>query len=107
MALKDIIVADLKLVSSDMGSQIFSWKGEEYECIPSTTSDQLTLEVGGFSDGANISFTVLKELFTDGIYPISQQKITYKNVTYRIQSVRQEVTDAFIRLSCVGENKGI
>lgn len=106
-SLKDIIVSDLKRITIDLGSQTFEWKGEDYSCIPSSRGDIASLEVGGFSVDADLSMTVLKELFVDGILPKSQQKITYKGRGYRIITVRQDSTDAFIRLILVDDSRGI
>jgi len=105
--LQDTIINDLKMIAADLGDQTFEWEGESYTCIASSRGDIATLEVGGFSIDADLSISVLKELFADGIYPRSQKKITYKSRVYRIQTVRQDTTDAFIRLICVDDSRGI
>lgn len=105
--LQEIFVADLKSITIDLDNKVFTYGGQDYECIPSSIGDASMLEVGGFSEDSDLSISVLKELFTDNIYPTSQQKIIYKSKTYRIHTVRQDVTDAFIRLSCIDDSKGV
>lgn len=107
MSLKDIMVADLKVVGADMGDQVFTWKGEDYECIPGTDGQVASLQVGGFSVDADLIINVLKERFGDDVYPVSQQKVTYKTREYRIEVVREDATDAYLRLLCVDSTRGI
>lgn len=105
--LQDTIIADLKSIGTDLGNQVFTWHGEDYGCIASSRGKTDVLGDGGFSVDADLSISVLKELFSDGNYPKPQQKIIYKSRGYRIQTVRQDTTDAFIRLICTDDMKGI
>jgi len=106
MALRDIIKADLKMIATDMSNPTFTWKGEDYECIPSSDGAELALEMGGFSTEADIAFTTRKELFVDSL-PQSQQTLIYKTKTYRILTVREDATGAFYRLICINNNRGV
>lgn len=107
MALKDTIIADIKQIITDLDTQVITWNGQDYECVPGSDGTMATLEVGGFAVDADLVVTILKEQFTDDIYPVAQQKITYKTKTYRIEKVRDDVTDAFIRLFCINPARGI
>jgi hypothetical protein len=99
MNLADIINTDLQAIHADLGSPVMIWQDEEYECIPSSTGKALSLEEGGFAIESDLVLTVRKELFAD-VYPKSSQDITYRSVSYRINAVRTDVTDTFIRLFC-------
>ncbi len=107
MTLKEIIENDLRSIASDMGNPSLEWNGEQYECLPSTNAISLSLEMGGFAVEADIIFTIRKELFSDGITPANQQKLTYRGVTYRILQVKEDTTGAFIRLICVDNSRGV
>lgn len=107
MTLKDTIIADLSVIAADMGDQVFTWNGEDYICIPSSTSKGLNLEMGGFGGEATLVLNVRKELFTDAVYPQSQQTLTFNSATYRIESQRQDATGAFLRLQCTDNNRGV
>jgi hypothetical protein len=105
--LSDIISNDLNSISFDLGNPSFIWKNEEYICVPSGVSDNMDLGMGGLLDIQELVLNVRKSLFTDSIYPKSQDKITYKGIVYRIQNVRQDSTQAFLRLSLTNPNQGI
>jgi hypothetical protein len=106
-SLSDTIIADLQVIARDLGHQVFTFKGQDYECIPSSRGKSDILGEGGFGIDADLSLTVLKELFTDGVYPLSQQRLTYKGVDYRILTVKQESTDGFIKLLCADTGRGL
>ena len=38
MTLKEQMLADLLTIESDMGDQTFTWKGEDYLCIPASNN---------------------------------------------------------------------
>ena len=107
MSLKDTIISDLETIADDLANPVVTWKGEDYECIPSSNGINEVLEIGGFAVTADIIFTIRKELFANDVYPSNQQKITYNSTTYRIEIVRHDVTGAFIRLFCVDADRGI
>ena len=107
MSLQDQIKADLALISTDLGNPIATWKGEEYEVVPGSSGDVWTLEEGGFSDDADVILNIRKELFTDDVYPASQQLITYLSKVYRIITARADASGAFIRLFCADNSRGV
>lgn len=107
MALKDIVTQDLETIATDLGDQEMTWKGETYVCIPSSAVKGLNLEMGGLGADASLVLTVAKELFTDDLYPASQEYLTFNNIRYRIQSVRYDPTTAFIRIFCIDDSRGV
>lgn len=108
MALSDIIRKDLLTIESDLGNQVITWNGQDYVCKSGSGQGQVaTLEEGGFSIDADCIITVRKELFTDEIYPKSQQKLVYINRIYRIANVRRNSTDDFLVLHLVDNTRGI
>jgi hypothetical protein len=107
MSLKDTITSDLQTIESDLESPLVTWSGEDYICIPSSDSDSISLDIGGFSQSADIIFSIRKSLFANDVYPTSQQKVTYNSKVYRIETVREDVTQSFIRLICVDTNKKV
>lgn len=107
MTLRDTINKDLARISLDLGSPVMGWNGEEYECIASSQGSTFKLEIGGYAEDSDVVFTLRKELFADGIYPISKQKVTFDGLTYRIENVKYDVTKAIIRLFCNNINNGV
>lgn len=107
MALKDTIISDLKTIATDLGNPIMTWKSEEFEVIPSSTTKQLNLEMGGLGEDSALVLSIRKELFTDDIYPTSQEYLTYNSIRYRIQNVRHDPTWAFLRLFCIDDSRGV
>lgn len=107
MSLADIIKADLQLINADLGEPTITWNDEDYECIPSSNGSTSNLEEGGFSVDADLIINIRKELFTDEVFPQAQQKLTYNDVVYRIQTVRTDATNTFLRLVCTDINKGV
>ena len=107
ITLADIIGPDLQAIAADLGSPIFEWQGEEFECIPGTDSEDRTFSFGESILTVDVVLTVRKELFTNDIFPESQQKLKYKDVEYRIGQVKQDATQTFLKLFCGNPNKGI
>jgi len=107
MTLKDIINRDLQTIAADLDNPVITWNGEDYECVPSSNGILASLEDGGFAIEADFIANVRKELFTDDIYPKSQQKLTYNNADYRIITVRHDASSAFVRLFCNSINRGV
>lgn len=107
MTLRETIIADLESIATDLENPVMTWNSEEYEVVPSSTGKQLNLEEGGFGSDLDLVINVRKELFTDEVYPASQQTITYNSIEYRIESVRYDVTGAFLRIFCINKNRGV
>jgi hypothetical protein len=106
MNLSDIINKSLIKINEQLGEPVFIWQSEEYPCIPSSTGKALTLEDGGFAVEADLVLTVRTELFETN-YPSAQQKVTYKDIVYRIITVRKDVSDTFLRLFCENPSRGV
>ena len=107
MSLADIIKNDLQQIELELDYPMITYRDESIRCVPSGVGVNDVLEIGGFSVTADISFVVRKEVFADGIYPQSQEKVTSKGITYRIATVREDTTGVFLRLICINENRGI
>ena len=106
MSLQSIIINDLKVICRDLDYPTITYRQEDFQCIPSSDSSTTLLEIGGFSENADITFTVRKELFTDFI-PTAQELITYKGTLYRILTIKEDTTGAFYRLICVDKSRGV
>ena len=107
MNLGNIIEKDLIAIASELGGKVITYRGEDYECIPSSKGTINSLEEGGFSIDADLSVTIRKSLFVDGVYPKSQEKIIYESKTYRVSTVRYDLTGTIVRLICVDDTRGI
>ncbi len=105
MTLSETILSGLKTIEADLGNQTFTWKGEDYICHPSGDTTDATLSDGGFDIAADKVLVVRKELFTNGIFPKSQEKLVFNNQSYRIEQVRNNATNSFLRLVCSSANK--
>lgn len=107
MSLRETIISDLESIATDLENPVFTYNGEDYECVNSGNGSKSLLEMGGFSTEADLVLNVRKELFTDDIYPVSQNKLTFNSKTYRIDTVRHDATGAFLRLMCVDASRGV
>ena len=100
------IESDLQAIEADMGSQTIIYKTETYVCTPATGRETLILDVGGFERQADLVITIRMSLFTDAVYPASQEKITYNSKSYRIADVKEDATHTFMKLICVSATRG-
>lgn len=107
MTLKEQMQLDLDDIEQDLEYQSFTWQGVDIICIASSLGETKDLEGGGFEVGADLIFTVNLNKFTDGIYPLSKQYLTYRSKQYRIESVTTNTNQSFLRLFCVDRNKGV
>lgn len=107
MTLKDVISRDLKSIKADLGNQFLTWNNEQYGCIPSSASEIQALESGGNSADKVKNFTITLDLFTDGMLPRCKQIITFSGNRYRIDSIHNDPTGAFIRLLCIETARGV
>ena len=107
MMFADMVNVGMSRIATRLGNQVFTWKGEDYECIPSTANEIRGLEEGGFSVDADLSLSIRRELFTDGILPAAQQKISYRGRGYRIITIKQDASTSMIRLICEDDSRGI
>ena len=97
---------DIQFAENVMGNQTFTWEGSDYLCVPSTAQNLLQLGDGGFEEGRTLVLLVRKGLF-GGTIPVAQDLVTFRNVEYRIDRLNDEPSNAFIKLYCVDESRGI
>lgn len=105
MSLQSIIKTDLKFIEGELSNPTITWKNEDYICIPSSEGATSLIGEGGFSIDADVVMSVRKELFTDGIFPKQQEKFTYQGKMYRVLTIREDVTGAFLRVFGVDPNR--
>lgn len=113
MALQADIIADLITIEGELGNPTFTWKTGTYNFIPSISEFNRELEDGGFSTNQMMTATVRKltssgtNVFTT--LPTAQEIITYNmdGSTFRIESIRQDSTGAYFRLTAVSTVRGI
>ena len=101
MSLKDTIQADLATISTDLGDPVFTWNGEDYLCIPSSTNVDEFLGIGGFNINYARTITVNLNLFTDTIYPREKDRVTFEGTEYRIEKRIWNANNSFMRLVLV------
>ena len=102
MTFANSILNDLLQVEKDLGNQTFSWKGNDYVCTPSATTEGVSvLTLGGFSIVKTQSFTVRKELFVNGVYPDDSDIITFNGIEFEIDGVSTDVTGQFLQIHSV------
>ena len=99
--------ADLESIEADLDNQEMTWMGNTYPVIPAGAGALLELEEGGFGSVIDLILKVRTNLFTDGIYPLSQQKIVVDNKNYRIDSVNKDPFGVMLKLNLVDDTRGI
>ena len=100
-------------IEKDMGSPSFTWQNTTYTFIPSVATFQRALEHGGYETVRLLTGTV-RRLNMDGsavftTLPQPQQKMTYNidSQVYRIETVKQDPTQSYIRITASNSFKGI
>lgn len=106
MALSDTIREDLKFIENEMEDQFFTWKGNDYICIPNTANEEKKLEVGGFQIMADFVTSVRADQFSNAL-PQEQDLIRYLGRNYRIIRVGTIALGVYIRLHCMAEFRGV
>jgi hypothetical protein len=117
MSLRKDIVEDLQNIIDELGSPMFTWKGNSYNFIPSITEFNRQLETGGYQlvklmTATVPAFTYCDEnftpLFSMGL-PSPQQVITYAldGNNYRIESTKMDPTNSYFRIVCHSTTKGL
>lgn len=107
MSLSDTIAQSLKSIESFLGNVKFTWKGNEYLCSTSGIGKGASLAEGGILAESDVVLVVRKEIFPNGIYPETDDLITFKGETYKVESVRANASDTFLRLMCNYDDQNI
>lgn len=102
-----VINNSLKTMEQHLSSQKFTWEGVDYICIPGSANKVGTLEEGGIALDADLVITVRKDLFEKNIYPNVKDIITYRNISYVIQSIVTNATNTFLKLVCKDVDKDL
>src|ERR1035437_3208299 len=90
MSLKHEIIDGIMEMEEDLEHPTFSWNSGTYNCVPSISEFQRTLESGGFTIDKLLTMTVLliykhnNLTFPGDVRPDTQQTIMYQGEKYRI-----------------------
>lgn len=106
------VTVDTISIERDLAFPTYSWATLTFPCVPSAPKYIRSNDDGGFSVDRVLflSVRIFDECGNDlynGQYPNSQDVITFKNTSYRIQAVDTSAMDALLLLTCVDTNKGI
>lgn len=102
MAFPDEIAADLVELEAEF-PVTFSWNGSEYPCVTGPTRRAREIQPGGFGLDSALVLFVRAELFIiDGVTtrPVSKERLTFEERTWRIDEVVQVAGSPFLRLVC-------
>jgi hypothetical protein len=105
MSLAATIAKSLKQIETQLGSNVFTWDGNDYACAPSGTGEGGTVTNGGILGEADLTLVARLEVFPNGLYPQDGEKITYKGTEYRVDAVKTDSTGTFVRLTCEDPNR--
>ena len=112
--LQNEIINDLLVIERDLGSPAFTWQNASYSFIPSVSDFTRELDTGGYKIIKLLTATIRKlnedgtPVFTNG-YPQPQQIINYvmDGTNYRIETVKQDPTGAYMRIVAHSTVKGL
>jgi len=117
MSLRNDIVTDLQTIEADLDNPTFEWQGNSYNFIPSITMFNRELELGGYQIVKLLTATVRLFDYSEGDYtaifsngmPSPQQIIYYPldNSNYRIESIKIDPTNSYMRMICHSTTKGL
>lgn len=107
MSLKSIMQADLLTIQADLENPTFIYDSYEIPCSVGSPEAALALdEASGFTDIAAITFVVRQEDMVGITAPVAQRdKLTFRNIIYRVEKVTTNPNDAFIKITCTSANK--
>ncbi len=110
-ALQEFVNGGLVQTVERLGTPVFTFKGVDYDCIPSITLFRRELETGGYSTVRllNMSVRILDENDSDifTVLPSPQELITHKEEQYRIISTKLDATGVYMRIMAESTNRGI
>ncbi len=101
----EAIANSLSQIEGYLGSNKFSWNGNDYICTPSGTGKGESLTIGGVMPDADLVLTVRRSVFPNGFTPELEDTITYNEKEYTIDTVRENVTGTFLVLGCKDPNE--
>ena len=118
MSLRAEIISDLQNTENDLGNPTFNWQGNDYNLIPSITDFNRELETGGFQLVRLMTATVrmydgddngFGEVFDSNIIPQPQQKFIYNldGTTFRVESIKRDPTNSYVRMTAHSITKGL
>lgn len=105
------ITSGLEFEETDLGNPVFTFANTEYACIPSVNEMARDLDTGGFT--IDKMLTAIVRLLDDSgntLYdrlPTAQEVITYHGERFRIINIKTHPTQAYIRITAMGINRGM
>lgn len=106
MTFKEVIETDLLTIQSTMGKPVFTFAGTDYPCHSGSPKGELVLGVGGMEQIADLVL-VVRVIDLGSTTIRSQNVITFRGISYRVARVVESPTEAFYRLLCVSNTRGI
>jgi len=106
MSLKAIIEQDLLVIQADFGNPVFTFAGTDYPCHPGSGGSELILGQGGYEQVADLVL-VVRAIDIADITLRAQNVITYNSKVYRIAKLIESPTQAFYRVVCVSNTRGV
>ena len=77
---------DLRELEADFGSQVFTWQGADYPCVPSGIEEQVEIELGGNLHRVVGTLRVRVNAFSEAV-PAFGDRITLDGETLIVASV--------------------
>lgn len=85
----------------------FTWAGNAYPCLNSSTSRRKALGAGGFAPDADLILFVRTTHFgTAAAGPQLKEGLTFEGRSYRIDEIVYPSGTPFLKLICVDRNRG-
>jgi hypothetical protein len=101
----DDITAGLKELEGDMGSQMLTWAGNSYVCVPARSNLGKLLGAGGFAPSNQIGLYVRKASFGETI-PTPRQNVIFDGDTLQIVDVTVSPDQSYVLLDCNHPDRG-
>lgn len=98
MAASDLLKRAIGILSKEFPAT-FTWLGDEYTGVASTTTDTSQMREAGFMAESDIKIKIGKSEF-DGAPPEAKQTITKDRVNYIIQTVTTGPDGEVLTLAC-------
>lgn len=91
----DLIYNGLITMEEALGNPVFTWKGENFLCVPNTVNDISNVINTGFNEDADFRMTVRLDQFTEDIYPALNDWITYLNYRFLVRQIKKPAHNVF------------
>jgi hypothetical protein len=89
MNVNQLFLSGILLMEQTLNNPTFIWKGETFNCVPSSISDEVKAVDIGYNENGDFNMTVRLNQFTPNVYPALNDFITYLGYKLLIKKIKK------------------